>query len=68
MLNEKGLEPGTPIKVIMGLQKGQKGKYLRAQGNSNWHVITLGCGNDEYYVNLEELVLDEGPKTNDNSK
>lgn len=52
------LEPGTRVKIIKGLQKGQKGKYLRKQHNSNWHVVTIGSGNDEYYVNMDELELD----------
>jgi len=47
---------GTPILVIKGLQKGQKGKYLRKQHNSNWHVIDLY--GSEYYVNLEEIKED----------
>jgi uncharacterized protein YgiM (DUF1202 family) len=53
------IEPNTPIKVIKGLQKGEKGKYLRKQHNSNWHVITIGAAGDEYFVNLDEIELDK---------
>jgi hypothetical protein len=56
--NVNGPPEGTAIKVVRGLQKGQRGKYVRKQGNSNWHVITIGSGGDEYYVNLEEIELD----------
>jgi hypothetical protein len=52
------LAEGTPLKVVIGLQKGRKAKYLRKQGNSNWHVISIGAGNDEYFVNLEEVEFD----------
>jgi hypothetical protein len=58
MIYENGLEKGTPIKVVMGLQKGMTGVYSHKQNNSNWYVILLGGGNDEYYVNLEEIELD----------
>jgi hypothetical protein len=57
MIYDTDLKKGTPIKVVKGLQKGQTGVYSHKQNNSNWYVINLGGGNDEYYVNLEEIEI-----------